>query len=605
MKALLLCLSTAVAASPLGLCLLTTIAASPLRAEPRHAIAMHGEPRYQPGFPHFDYAWPDAPKRGALRLSSIGTFDSLNPFIIRGIAAQGLRGYVFESLLERSGDEPFSLYGLLAETIEVPEDRGSITFTLDAEAKFSDGKPVTVADVMFSHAVLRDHGRPNHRTYYSKVTSVEPVGERGIRFVFKPDGDREMALIMGLMPILPSHIYKDETFEATSMAVPIGSGPYVIDRIDAGSAITYRRDNDYWARDRSVMRGRFNFDSVRFEYFRDLTAAFEAFKTGAIDMQGESDPSRWATAYDFPALADGRIVRSEFATALPAGLAALVFNTRRKPFEDIRVRRALITLFDFAVINTSLYHGLYARTESAFERSELSSSGRPADAHERRLLAPFIDRVKPEILAGTYRQPISDGSGHDRASLRAALRLLKDAGYTVKQSVLVETATGKPFAFEILAQTREQERLFLSFADGLKRAGITVSIRQVDSAQYQDRLTHFDFDMIQYNWPSSLSPGNEQTFRWGTAEASKDGSFNFAGVREPAVDAMIAALLAAKDKDEFQSSVRALDRVLMSGDYVIPLFHLKNVWVAHSAKLKRPEKGPLSGYQLDTWWMGE
>lgn len=587
------------------LCLLAAVAASPLRAEPRHAIAMHGEPRYQPGFPHFDYAWPDAPKRGALRLSSLGTFDSLNPFIIRGIAAQGLRGYVFESLLERSGDEPFSLYGLLAETIEVPEDRGSITFTLDPEAKFSDGKPVTVADVMFSHAILRDHGRPNHRTYYSKVTSVEPVGERGIRFVFKPDGDREMPLIMGLMPILPSHIYKDETFEETSMAVPIGSGPYVIDKIDAGSAITYRRDNDYWARDRSVMRGRFNFDSVRFEYFRDLTAAFEAFKTGAIDMQGESDPSRWATAYDFPALADGRIVRSEFATALPAGLAALVFNTRRKPFEDIRVRQALITLFDFAVINTSLYHGLYARTESAFERSELSSSGRPADAHERRLLAPFIDRVKPEILAGSYRQPISDGSGHDRASLRAALRLLKDAGYTVKQSVLVETATGKPFAFEILAQTREQERLFLSFADGLKRAGIAVSIRQVDSAQYQDRLTHFDFDMIQYNWPSSLSPGNEQTFRWGTAEASKDGSFNFAGVHEPAVDAMIAALLAAKDKGEFQSSVRALDRVLMSGDYVIPLFHLKNIWVAHSAKLKRPEKGPLSGYQLDTWWMGE
>jgi peptide/nickel transport system substrate-binding protein len=504
--------------------------------------------------------------------------------------------------MARAYDEPFTLYGLIAESVETPPDRRYVEFTLNPQAKFSDGTPITVDDVIFSHAVLRDHGRPNHRSYYKKVTKVEKTGDRKVRFTFDQSGDREMPLIMGLMPVLPSHLLTPETFEKTTLKPPIGSGPYVIDAVDPGKSITYRRDPDYWGRDLPVNRGLNNFGEIRFDYYRDAGSMFEAFKSGLVDFRNEEDPTRWTEGYDFPAFRDGRVIKEALPVETPAGMSALVFNTRRPLFADPRVRQALIRLFDFEWVNRTLYHGQYARTESYFARSELASHGRPADATERALLAPYADAVKPAIMDGDYAFPVSDGTGQNREGRVEALKLLEAAGYRLKDGTLVNVETGEPFEFEILAATRAQERLLLTYARALKQVGIEARIRQVDSAQYQRRKQTYDFDMIQYFWPVSLSPGNEQSFRWGSAAAATEGSFNYPGVESEAVDAMIAALLNAEDRTSFVSAARALDRVLLSGDYVVPLFHLPRQWVAHWRSLQRPQETPLYGYRIDTWW---
>lgn len=570
---------------------------------PSSGIAMHGEPREPANFAHFAYANPDAPKGGRLTLAKRGSYDSLNPLIVKGVSAEGIREYVYESLLARAYDEPFSLYGLIAEGIETPEDRSFVEFTLNPEARFSDGTPITVEDVIFSHALLRDHGRPNHRSYYQKVTRVEKTGERKVRFTFDSSGDREMPLIIGLMPVLPRHLIDPDTFEKTSLVPPIGSGPYLVEEVKPGRSITYKRDPNYWGAKLPVNRGLYNFDEIRFDYYRDGGSMFEAFKSGAIDARAEDDPTRWTEGYNFPAVRDGRVVKEEFPIAVPAGMSALVFNMRRPLFADPRVREALIKLFDFEWINRTLYHGQYARTQSYFDRSELSSHGRAASEIERTLLAPFASQVKPEIMEGTFAFPVSDGSGQNREGRIEALALLEQAGYRLKRGKLVNSATGEPFAFEILAASRAEERLLLTYARALKQVGIDARIRQVDSAQYQRRKQTYDFDMIQYDWPVSLSPGNEQSFRWGSEAAVTEGSFNYAGVRSAGVDAMIRAMLEARDRASFVAAVRALDRLLLSGDYVVPLFHLPRQWLAYWRELRRPPKTPLYGYQLDTWWM--
>ena len=571
-------------------------------ADPQHGIAMHGEARYQPDFTNFTYADPEAPKGGEIVFGVQGSFDSLNPLIVRGVAAAGLREYVFESLMARAMDEPFSLYGLLAETIETPEDRSWVTFVLHPDARFSDGKSVTADDVIYSHGLLRDHGRPNHRTYYAKVTKVEKVGARGVRFTFANDGDREMPLIMGLMPVLPRQVFSEDSFEQTSLKPPVGSGPYLVENVNPGTSITYQRDDNYWGKDLPVNRGRFNFDKIRYDYYRDSSSLFEAFKKGLYHVRSEGDPGRWALAYKIPAVNDGRIVREEFSIGVPSGMSALVFNARRPIFADQRVREALTLMFDFEWLNKNLYHGLYARTQSYFDRSELSSHKRPADEHERQLLAPHSAELKPEIVDGAYSQPVSDGSGRNRQNRRKALQLLESTGWELKGGKLVNRSTGAPFQFEILASTKGQERLLLSYARALERIGITARIRQVDSAQYQRRRQTYDFDMIQNFWYASLSPGNEQSFRWSATSADTEGTFNFPGVKSPAVDAMIRAVLAAKDRPEFVSSVRALDRALLSGSYVIPLFHLPKQWVARWRQLHHPEDTALYGFQVSTWW---
>jgi peptide/nickel transport system substrate-binding protein len=575
-------------------------------AEPRHGIAMHGEPALAAGFPHFPHANPAAPQGGRLNLGAQGTFDNLNPFIVKGTSAQGVREYVYESLMTRGPDEPFSLYGLIAASVDVPPDRSSITFNLRPEAKFSDGRPITSEDVLFSYAVLKEKGYPYHRSYYKKVTKAEAPSPHQVRFTFGPDADgapdREMPLIMGLMPILPKHLLAIDTFERTTLEPPIGSGPYILAGVDAGRSLTYRRNPNHWAKNLPVFKGRFNFDEIRIEYFRDSSSLFEAFKSGQLDLRNEDDAGRWAEGYRTAAVTEGRILKREFATGLPAGLSSLVFNTRKPLFADVRVRRALLLAFDFAWINRNLYHGLYTRTESVFQRSALASTGKPADDLERKILATFAADLKPEIMEGRYRLPISDGTGNNRDNLKEASRLLTEAGYTLQGETLRHTTTRAPLSFEFLARTRAQERLLLTYAKTLKQIGIAVQVRQVDEAQYWQRLRNYEFDMIQWNWPSSLSPGNEQNNRWSAIAADQPGSQNFAAVKSPAADAAIAALLSAKGREEFTSAARALDRVIMSGDYVIPLFHLPKQWVAHWRHLKSPDRASLFGVEPDTWW---
>jgi peptide/nickel transport system substrate-binding protein len=581
---------------------LLTGLASGAAAESANAIAMQGTPALADGFTALPYVEADAPKGGRIVEGVLGTFDSLNPLIVLGLPVQPIRGYVVESLMARSYDEPFTLYGLLARSVETDDARSYVTFTLDPAAHFSDGVPVTAADVVFSWQLLRDHGRPNHRTYYAKVAKAEILDARTVRFDLGGSGDREMPLILGLMPVLPQHAVDVARFENTTLAKPIGSGPYVVADVDVGKSVSFKRDPNYWGRALSINRGLWNFDEVRFDFYRDENAYFEAFKAGLYDVRGETDPTRWQTGYDFPAMRDGRVVKEEFPTGLPKFASDFVFNTRRPVFSDIRVRQAIALLFDFEWVNRNFFYGLYRRSASFFDDSELSAFHRPADARERALLAPFPDAVRADVLDGTWSPPVSDGSGRDREALRQALALLEAAGYEFKGTTLRERGSGRPLAFEILATNRDEERLSLAFASSLARAGITAQVRLVDAVQYEQRRSAFDFDMIEYRWEQSLSPGNEQSVYWGSAAADQQGSRNYMGVKSAAVDAMIAVLVRARERSDFVAAVRALDRVLISGGYVVPLFYLPAQWVARWAAMRHPARTSLYGFLPETWW---
>jgi peptide/nickel transport system substrate-binding protein len=571
-------------------------------AAPSHAIAMHGEPTLPADFTALRYANPRAPKSGRLVQGLLGTFDTLNPFVVRGLAAQSIRGYVVESLMARGYDEPFTLYGLLAQSVETDDARTFVTFTLNPAARFSDDRPVTAEDVVFSWQMLRDKGRPNHRTYYAKVKKAEIIAERTIRFDLAGSDDRELPLILGLMPVLPKHAINPDTFEETTFEPPLGSGPYMVKDVQPGRSLLFARNPDYWGRDLPINRGFWNFEEIRFDYYRDDNAYFEAFKKGLYDLRAELDPSRWQTGYDFPALRAGRVIKDSFPTGLPKGLSAFVFNTRRPVFSDIRVREAIATLFDFGWVNQNFFFGLYERSGSYFEGSELSSLGRPADDRERKLLAPFPQAVRADIMNGTWRPESSDGSGRDRDNLKKALALFTEAGFDLKGGILRNRASGQPLSFEILVTSKDQERLALSFGRDLKRAGIAARVRVVDAVQYDRRRLTYDYDMIQNRWDQSLSPGNEQHFYWSSEAAGVDGTRNYMGARNPAIDAMIAALLRARGREEFVSAVRALDRTLISGFYVVPLFHLPEQWVARWAHIEHPQATSLFGYLPETWW---
>ncbi len=591
-----------------GMAIALAGAAAAVSAAPVHGIAMHGAVMHPAGMKAFPYVNPEAPKGGRLRLGMVGSFDSLNIFSFKGEKGAGIRGYVYESLLVRAGDEPFSLYGLIAETIDLAADRGEVTFQLRAEARFSDGKPLTAEDVLFSHALLRDRGTQNQRGYYAKVEKAEAAGPRGVRFVFKREAngefDRELPLIIGLMPILPKHATRLDVFEDTSLERPIGSGSYVVDRIEQGRVLSYKRLETWWGKDLAVNRGRYNFGEISYEYFKDSASLFEAFKSGEVDLLADDDPVRWTTAYDFPAVREGRVVKREFPSKLSAGMNALAFNIRKPVFQDVRVREALILLFDFEWINRSLYGGVYRRTQSYFERSILSSSGQPTSVAEQALLAPFPGAVRGDVMDGTAALPKTDGSGSDRTNMRRALELLAQAGFRLEGRKLLHVATKAPLAFEILAQKRSEQRLLLSYVRALESIGVAVTLRMVDSSQHKQRTLQHQFDMVWEFWPGTLSPGNEQVYRWGSQSAELPGTFNIVGVKSPAADAMISALLAAQTYEELTAAARALDRVLRSGAYVVPLFHLPTVWVAHHSHLKSPETVPYSGIDLDTWWIG-
>jgi len=567
-----------------------------------HALAMHGEPQWGPNFSNPTYANPAAPKGGQLVQGVLGTFDCLNPFIVKGISAANMRGYVIESLLARGYDEPFTLYGLLAESVETDAARSFVTFALNPAARFSDGSPVTPGDIIFSWELLRDRGRPNFRTYYIKVAKAEQTGEQTVRFDLTGADDRELPLIIGLMPVLAKHAINPATFEDTSFEPLLGSGPYSVTAVKPGDTVTFKRNNNYWGRDLPINRGLWNFDTIRFDYYRDGNTHFEAFKKGLYDLRVETDPGRWQMAYEFPALHAGQVVKEDMPYGLPKGMNGLVFNTRRAIFWDVRVREAILQLFDFEWINHNYFFDLYKRTASYFDGCDLSAHGVPASERERELLKPFPEAVRADIMDGAWSPPVTDGSGRDRHNLGRAFALFKVAGYDLKGTQLTNVGTGKPFTFEILTTTRDQERLALAFVRSLKRVGIDARVRTVDATQFERRRIAFDFDMMEYRWEQSLSPGNEQLFYWGSAAADQQGSRNYMGVKSSAVDAMIADMLAAASRTDFVAATRALDRVLLTGFYVVPLYFPPVQWVARWTRIEHPSHTSLFGYLPETWW---
>jgi microcin C transport system substrate-binding protein len=584
--------------------ILPVVLVSATTAEPRHGIAMHGAPKYPADFSHFDYVNPDAPKGGDLRLHAIGTFDTLNPYVIKGKPATGLHhgfGYYFETLTRRSRDEPFSLYGLLAQSIEMADDRGWIEFTLRQEARFSDGTPVTVDDVIFSWATLKENGSPNARATWSRVVDVAQTGPRGVRFTFVDNSDRELPLLVaGFLPILSKRWWRGRDFTETTLDPPLASGPYVIERVDPGRAIVYRRNPNYWGRDLAVNRGQFNFDTIRYSYFRDSSVALEAFKAGDYDYRSEGDAARWATQYAFPALAEGRAVRETIANGTPSGLRALAFNLRRPLFADRSVREALTLAFDFEWLNRTLLHQGYARTAGMFSKSALAPAG-PPSPQELKLLEPWREKVPPQVFGPPFRAPATDGSGRDRTNLRHAAKLLKEAGYTVRDNAL-HASDGRPIRFEITLRLPSNERIALAYARNLKRLGIEARVRLVESAQFQGLIDSYDFDMVFGFWGVTLSPGNEQQNYWSSLTANQPGGRNWTGVADPAVDAMIAALGAARTREELTTAARSLDRILMWNYYALPLYHSAGQRITYWRKLSRPATVPVYGVRLETFW---
>jgi peptide/nickel transport system substrate-binding protein len=580
--------------------------------EPKHGIAMLGEPALPADFTHLPYANPAALQGGTIRYGVVGTFDSLNPFILNSMrtTARGMWDpeygrLVFESLMVRSADEPFTLYGLLAESVAMPEDRSWMEFTINPAAKWSDGKPVIPEDVIFTYELLTEKGRPPFNARMRKIERIEKTADNKVKFTFNSESDREFPLIVaGFMPVLPKHATPVDGFENSTLTPPVGSGPYLIKSIEPGSRIAYERRGDYWGKDLPVNRGQLNFDEIVVDYFGSAQSRFEAFKKGLFDVYAEGDPAEWERAYDFPAVAEGKVKKAIFEARTPANMYAFFFNTRRPAFTDIRVRQALAMLFDFEWTNRNLFFDAYTRTASFWQGSDLSALGNPASDAEKALLAPYPNTVSPEVMDGTWRPPVTDGSGRDRKVLRAALELLKQAGYATSDGKLVDP-DGKPFAFEIMTKGESEERLAIAYKRSLEILGIEVAIRAADDAQYQRRLQDFDYDMILQSYSASLSPGAEQEGRWASASRDTPGSFNYAGASDPAIDALVDVLLKARDPESFTAAVRALDRVLMSGHYVVPLFHLKSQRVAHWDRVAYPETTPLFGVHYPVWWSKE
>jgi microcin C transport system substrate-binding protein len=579
----------------------------PARAEapapiPAHGGAMHGDPLYGPNFTHFAYVDPNAPKGGSLSLAAIGSFDSLNPFIVKGTSATGL-GLVYETLTTQSNDEPFSEYGLIAETIEIPEDRSWVAYTLRPEARWHDGKPVTVEDVIFSFETLKAKGAPFYRAYYANVIKAVAEGERRVKFVFDGSVNRELPLIVGQMTVLPKHHWEGREFDRSTLDVPLGSGPYRVASVDAGRAITYERVKDYWGAKIPVNNGRNNFDQIRYDYYRDPNVALEAFKAGRFDLRIENSSRFWATGYEGPALAKGLIVKDEIPTEGGNGMQAFAYNIRREKFEDPRVRQALGYAFDFEWTNKTLFYGQYVRTKSYFANSELAAVGAPGPA-ELALLEPYRDRLPAEVFGPPPEPPATDGSGNNRDNLRKAVELFKQAGYEIKGGKLVNAATGEPFTFEILLdQGGLFERIVGPFAKSLERLGIGVSLRAVDDSQYEVRLENFDYDMVIATFGQSLSPGNEQRDFWGSAAAGLPGSRNLIGINDPVVDELIGKIVTADSREALVAACRALDRVLLWGFYVIPQWHNQVTRIAYWNKLDHPATWPRYGVDLFAWWI--
>ncbi|WP_182421963.1 extracellular solute-binding protein [Aureimonas sp. ME7] len=577
---------------------------------------MQGEPALPAGFDHFPYADPAAPKGGRMVYGVFGDFDNLNPVSVRGAltTARGIfadpefGNLVYEPLMQRSVDEAFTFYPLIAKSVETDEERTFVEFQLDPAARFSDGRTIRPEDVIATADLLRVQGsvRPQYSNWLSKVESVARAEPNGVRFTFNDKADRELPLLLAGLPVLPEGSFDAETISRTTIAKPIGSGPYLVDRVEPGQRIVYRRNPDYWAKDLPSKRGLDNHDEIVVEYYRDQNAQFEAFKKGlsSVYLYQQPNPRHWRTAYDFPAVAEGRVVKDVFPTGRPANLNAFFFNARRPVFADPKVREALAMLFDFEWANANLFYGAYTRLAGFFDNSELSSIGRPANTRERRLLSPYEASIDPSVLDGSWQPPVSDGSGADRIILKQAFDRLRAQGFTLQGSRLVD-ADGAPLAFEILVQSTDQQRIALGWARTLSRIGVSATVRQVDDAQYQKRKQSFDYDVLISAFSGTLSPGAEQVNRWGSIAKDRPGSFNYAGVADAGVDALIADMTAARTREDFVSAVRAYDRLLISGHYVVPLYYVPEQWMARWDYVRHPAVTPLTGYYLPAFWIGD
>ena len=588
-----------VSAIAAAFCLL--LAASGAQAAPSEGMSLFGDLKYGPGFTHFDYANPQAPKGGVIRYSAIGTFDTLNPFVINGVPADGI-SLIFDTLSASSEDEPASEYGLVAKTIDLAPDKLSVLYSLRKEARFHDGTPMTPADVIWTFETLQKKGLPAYREYYGDVTKVVQEGDRGIRFYFKSAKNRELPQILGQMPVLSKAYWSGRDFEKTTLTPPLGSGPYTIQSVDPGRSITYSRVKDYWGADLPVNKGRYNVDTIRYDYYRDATIALEAFKAGQYDVRLENSSKDWATGYNSPALRAGLIKKEQIPNGLPSGMQGFGYNLRRPIFQDPRVREALAYAFDFEWSNKNLFYGAYQRTRSYFDNSELAATGVP-QGQELQILDKFRGQIPDAVFTTEYDPPKYDGSGNIRDGLRKALTLLTQAGWTFKDEKLVNAKTGQPFEFEILLDNPQFERIVLPFVDNLKRMGITARVRTVDTAQYERRMDTFDYDMTVVLFPKSLSPGNEQREYWGSQAADEQGSHNVLGIKSKVVDALVQELIQSPDRASLVAHTRALDRVLQYGYYVIPNFHLAAFRVAYWDKFRRPAISPKYGVGFDTWWV--
>lgn len=589
----------------LSLVIAASLFASTACAEPSAGIALYGDFKYKPGFTHFDYVDPDAPKGGTVKFATYpgngtSTFDTLNPFALKGIKAEGL-GFIFDTLMVASSDEPDSQYGLVAQSVDVAPDRLSVVFQLRPEARFHDGSPMTPADVIWTFDTLKAKGAPQYHIYYADVLKAEQVGERGVRFILRSAQNHELPLILGELPVLSKTYWQGRDFEKTTLEKPLGSGPYKIDSFDPGRSITYRRVADYWAKDLPVNKGRFNFGTIRYDYYRDASVALEAFKAGQYDFRQENVAKNWAIGYSSPAFTAGLYKKVLIRNRVPQGMQGFAFNTRRPLFRDPRVREALGYLFDFEWTNKNLFYGAYTRTESYFSNSDLASSGMPS-ADELKILEPLKGEIPAAVFTKAYEAPKTDGTGDIRSNIRIALGLLKEAGWTVKSGRLVNDK-GEQMTFEFLNDISEFERILLPLADNLRRIGVAMTLRTVDPAQYENRLDNYDFDMTTVVIPQSLSPGNEQRGYWTSAAADEIGGNNMMGVKSKAVDQIVDLIISASDRPSLVTRVRALDRILLQSFYVMPNFHIDTFRVAYWDKFGRPKINPPYALALDSWWV--
>ena len=568
-------------------------------ANKMHGIAMHGLPMHGSDEKHLPYVNPDAPKGGVLRLGVYGSFDNLNRIAFKGSRAAGL-GYINDTLMRRVWDEAFSLYGLIAEYAEMPEDRSSITFYINPKAKFHDGSPITREDVLFSLETFQNKGTPNQKKTYGKVINTELVDQNGIKMIFVNNEDKELPLIIaGFLPIVPKKYYENIDVTKTFLDIPLGSGPYTIESLEPGRQIKYQRVKDYWAKDLLANKGQYNFDTLIYDYYKDSNVLLEAFKVGEYDYRREYNAKRWQSNYTFDAVDRGDVILQEMKNDRPTGMNALVMNSRKEIFNNPQVRLALSYAYDHEWINKALYNNAYTRTDSYFDNSPLASSGLPSE-NELKLLNPWKNQLPKEIFNQTYQPPVSDGSGMPRDNLRIAKKILEGEGWFVEDGKLMKD--GKEFAFEFLIVSPSVEKIALAFQKTLEVLGITMSVRTVDSSQYQARMLNYDFDMIKASWNVSLSPGNEQQFYWGSEVGKKDGSKNYAGVNSPVVDSLIETLIGAKTREELTTAIHALDRVLLWGHYVIPLYHSNTDRIAYWNFLEFPDEIPLYGLVIESWW---